>query len=361
MISRTRPTSAGFSLVEMLIATAITASVTALACALAIEAQAAWRADSTRVDLQQRTRVVADVLTRALLEAGAGPPGGPAQGPLIDVLAPILPRRIGATGADPPDLFRADAFTILRTLPETEHATLLLPAPAGAEVLDLAPSPSCMLPSCGFAAGSAVLLCDGAGSFDIFTVRGASGLTLDVAHRGPGSATAYPAGAAVLAVDLASYYTDPRARLLRVSNGHTSDLPITDDVVGVEVEYYGEVRPPVWLRPPAGGANCLYDADGAFRTALMPALAGGPALSRLDEAMLTDGPWCGAGSTQFDADLLRVRRVRVSVRLQAADPAVRGADPARFREPGTARRSAALVEDAVIRIDVAPRNLVGGW
>jgi hypothetical protein len=80
-------------------------------------------------------------------------------------------------------------------------------------------------------------------------------------------------------------------------------------------------------------------------------------LIELTSDMLTDGPWCGMGDTQYDADLLRVRRMRVSVRLQAGDAAVRGTDRARFANPGSARRSALFVPDVTVEIDVAPRNL----
>ena len=39
---------------------------------------------------------------------------------------------------------------------------------------------------------------------------------------------------------------------------------------------------------------------------------------RCTAAILTDGPYCGSGDNQFDADLLRVRKVRVTLRMQAA-------------------------------------------
>ena len=80
-------------------------------------------------------------------------------------------------------------------------------------------------------------------------------------------------------------------------------------------------------------------------------------LVEMDAAMLTDGPWCGSGGTLFDADLLRLRRVRISLRLQASDASLRGRDPARFLNAGTARSEAAQVPDVTVSIDVAPRNL----
>ena len=45
---------------------------------------------------------------------------------------------------------------------------------------------------------------------------------------------------------------------------------------------------------------------------------------------------CGSADNQFDADLLRIRKVRVTLRVQAAQPALRGTDTRLFRNPGTA-------------------------
>jgi hypothetical protein len=93
----------------------------------------------------------------------------------------------------------------------------------------------------------------------------------------------------------------------------------------------------------------------------MPVLSGVGGKTELTGDMLTDGPWCGSGDTRFDADLLRVRRVGVTLRLQAADPATRGVNPMQFRRRGSATNGAAMVADVTVAIDVAPRNLVQGW
>ena len=52
---------------------------------------------------------------------------------------------------------------------------------------------------------------------------------------------------------------------------------------------------------------------------------GGAGLHQLTAAQMTDGPVCGAGSDAFDGDLLRIRLVRVTLRLEAAADDVRGA------------------------------------
>jgi hypothetical protein len=352
---------AGYSLVEMLVATAITVTVLGLACGLAVEAHTIWRTDAARIDLQQRARVAADVLTRALLDTGGGPHAGAGKGPLVRALPPIVPRRTGARRADSPTLFKRDAFTVIRSVAEAEQAELLLAAPPGTGIIEITPSPSCALPACGFAAGSIGLLFDGRGNYDIFTIVHVDGMALTIRHHGGGSSVTYAAGSPFLHVAEDAYYLDPSAHLLRTYDGDLTDSPLLDDVVGMEVEYYGDIHPPLWPRPPAGEANCLYSGDGTYESALMPVLPGAASVTLLSPETLTDGPWCGSGANQFDADLLRVRRVHVTLRLQAADPAVRAHDPGRFRQPGSARRSDLLVSDVDVALDISLRNLWPGW
>jgi hypothetical protein len=79
----------------------------------------------------------------------------------------------------------------------------------------------------------------------------------------------------------------------------------------------------------------------------------------LTEAMLTDGPWCpdASSSGRYDADLLRLRRVRVELRVQVGDVTLRGASALQFRHPGTARVGQRAVPDYSLAFDIAPRNL----
>jgi len=59
---------------------------------------------------------------------------------------------------------------------------------------------------------------------------------------------------------------------------------------------------------------------------------------------------------RYDADLLRIRLVRIVVRIQAQSPAVRGRDAWLFAQPGGARESSRLVPDLEVRVDAALRN-----
>jgi prepilin-type N-terminal cleavage/methylation domain-containing protein len=353
---------AGFSLVEVLVALAITTSVVAVACGLAVQAQYAWRADSARTDLQQRARVAADTVRRALLEAGAGPDAGRGKGPMTRFLPPIFPRRTGRRDADLAGVVRTDAFTTIRAVPEMEHAELLLPAVAGASTIEIAATTTCDLPACGFVAGSHALIFDVLGNHDVFTVTDVAGQVLTLRHHGNGAHPGYPEGSPVVAVDQSTYFLDRDAHVLRTYDGDVVLLPIVDDVVGMEVGYFGDVRPPVQPRPAAGTSNCLYESDGTYRATLLPVLSGtGASQAPLTPDILTDGPWCGSGPNRFDADLLRVRTVRVALRLQAGEASVRGTESRRFLVPGHARQSAVQVPDTVVVIDVAPRNLRTTW
>ena len=63
---------------------------------------------------------------------------------------------------------------------------------------------------------------------------------------------------------------------------------------------------------------CVMNGEHVPR---LNALAGGgPTLVELTAALLTDGPWCPNALTpnRFDADLLRIRQIRVTVRVQSA-------------------------------------------
>jgi hypothetical protein len=83
---------------------------------------------------------------------------------------------------------------------------------------------------------------------------------------------------------------------------------------------------------------------------------------------VNDGPWCpgvtnaagAALSMRFDADMLRVRRVRVTLRVQAGAEGLRGANPAGqllFIHPGPARQGGRIVPDQEVRFEVTPRNM----
>jgi len=199
--------NAGFSIVELLIATAITMAVVGAILASVNPAQLMFRAQGDAADLHQRLRAAADTL------------GGDVRAAMA-----VRPYRVGAMRDDAAAgvYYRADTLTVLG------------------------------VPS--------------------------APLSLDASA----SRTYYLRSAAA-----------PGTFELMQYDGGLSDLPMLEHVVRLSFEYFG------------------------------PATTGGP-LVRLEPATLVDGPWIeDAARRMFDADLLRVREVRASLRLESTDPWLR--------------------------------------
>ena len=60
---------------------------------------------------------------------------------------------------------------------------------------------------------------------------------------------------------------------------------------------------------------------------------------------------------KFDADLLRVRQVRMTLRVQVSNEVLRGPAGVLFRHAGTSKGGERYVPDQEIRFDVSPRNM----
>lgn len=119
-----------------------------------------------------------------------------------------------------------------------------------------------------------------------------------------------PDAITVMGDDMRTYYWKPESSELMVYDGGGSDLPMIEHVIRFSLEYFG-------------GASSS------------------PAIVTLDQAMLVDGPWVEDPSHRlFDADLTRVRAVRLSVRFESIAPALRR-----------------LVPDESIAMTVALRNI----
>jgi len=83
------------------------------------------------------------------------------------------------------------------------------------------------------------------------------------------------------------------------------------------------------------------------------------ALAPLTPAQLVDGPWCpdAVNPNRWDADLLRVRRVAIRIRVEAALSALRGPAGVLFTNGGTSREPTRWAPDQEIRVQVSPRNM----
>jgi hypothetical protein len=283
------------TLAELLVAAALTAGVAGGVFAAVGPAQASFATDQERADLHQRMRFAIDTLARDLRAA-----------------ALARPHRAGAAGDDPAAgvHFRPDTLTIVF------------------------PDPLVVRPS-------------------------------DDRRR--------------------SYYlrAEGDASQLMQFDGIETALPVVDDVVALGFEYFGEPQPPRTLpdEEPVGltvpvsygpsppglttddpgdawgpGENCTFAVIEGRHLSRLVSFAGTEPVP-LPSELLTDGPWCPDGESpdRFDADLLRVRLVRVRLRLQARAP-FRGASRQLFAHPGTASEARRSVPDQEVRIDVALRN-----
>ncbi len=299
--------AAGFTLIEMLMAAALMCVVTGILLQLAITAQQAVIRQDDVTDLQQRLRVASSALERDLLQAGAGPSQGPARGGLAKHFPAIRPARTGLRNADPELSYASDRISLLY-VPDSASQTALDADVGGvsAPLLIDAARPGCPADdSCGFSPGDRAVIFDlaGSGAYDIFTVGSAVAGQVSAA-AGSAWSYLYPRGSPVAAVVQRVYYLDRSTRRLMLYDGEQSDGPLIDGVSDVRFSYY-EGEPGIILT----------------------------------SSQLVDGPVLGGAPNRFDADLLRVRRVRVTLTLETPAGAPMDRRPRR------------------ITFDVSPRNV----
>ncbi len=337
---------------------------------------------------------VDDTLSRMdLMQAGAGAYVGAQAGPLVTYLPPLIPARAGAAGADPPGTFANDRITLLYVPPTSAETTLTADLTPDSSTMTVAAEVGCASGAnlCGFAPHASVLVFDGHGRYGLFTVTSVQDgmLQLTVA-RPPGTATAtFATGAKVVEAVSRTYAlridATTGAKQLSLYEGTAgSDVPVLDHVVGLSFDYFGDPAPPAITRPdtdesgpwttygpkppdhaeqPTGyppGENCAFARDGDGEpVSRLEVFGEGPALVRLTAEQLTDGPWCPdeLSANRWDADLLRVRRVAVTVRVEAARAALRGPSGPLFVNAGSGRGGCRWVPDQEIHFEIAPRNL----
>lgn len=385
---------AGFTLVELLIATLITMAVAAAAYMLTSQAQRIFAAQPEQSDVQQRIRVGVDAVRQDLIMAGAGTYAGPARGSLDTAMAPVMPYRAFGDAPDPAQglFFRTDSISVIYVPSTAAQSTLSAPLPPDGQDMQLTMAPNCPAATttqlCGFAPGTRVLIADDQGNWDVFRVTQVGVGIATLAHRGPSGSVRYPAGAIAAEVHLATYSLKPDSSTgafqLARHDGWATELPVVDDVVALTFEYFGDAQPPQltgvplddpigpWTTygpkpPPIGitrgnwpaGENCVFLVANSEHVSRLPVLSAGGATIGLSPGVLTDGPWCPdeTAPNRFDADLLRIRAVRVRLRVQSAIAALRGPASALFLKGGTARAADRYVPDLDVQFDVTPRNL----
>jgi hypothetical protein len=349
----------GLALAELVVATAMSLALSGALMALVRLAASAARTQPEVADVGQRVRTGVDAILTRLEAAGAGAAAGGGSVPLGQRVAVIFPHRRAVTGGDAPLSAFADRVTVYAAAESAAVSAVAAPMASASGPLALAPVPGCPVstPTCQFAPGDVVVVFDATGQHDLATVSSVTATTLSLA-----AALSQPyspaLGAAVAKVEVRSLVFDPARAQLRVTSAAGSNLPILDDVVRFEVTWLGSPLPPAGPRPPPGAVNCVYDAAGGPALPELSPTWGG--LVVLAPAALSDGPVCGSGRAAFDADLLRVRALRVTLRVQAGHASFRAADPRLFMRPGVATDPRSMVPDQEVTFDVVLPNLRGG-
>jgi hypothetical protein len=384
----------GFTIIELMISMGIMVGVTGVIFSLVDPAHGTYRTQPEVADLQQRLRVGTSFMSTDLMMAGAGSPaGGMLMGSLMNFFAPVQPNRLGQINSDVEAgiFYRPDTITVMYIPPNAPQTSLSEAMPQTSSELKVTPQPNCPAGNelCGFADGQRILIFDDTGSYDDMTLTQVQTAALHLQHNKsvPGNdlSKKYGPGAQVAQVMQRTYYHNAATRQLMYYDGDQRDEAVVDNVVALAFSYFGEPRPPLLLKPvteavgpwtnygpkppllgvvaagwPAG-ENCafLVDAGTGMHASRMPDLA--PNAERLipmPAAMLTDGPWCpDAGSqNRFDADLLRLRKIGVVMRVQAGPADLRGPAGALFRNGGTSTNGRTLVPDQEIRFEITPRN-----
>ena len=212
---------------------------------------------------------------------------------------------------------------------------------------------------CGFKEGDVVLIFDNSGHFDTFAITNVQDWLGHLQHRRrPDRITASTQARRFWTPRATTYYSGAtkRQKLMRCDGGTNRQQPVMITSWPWQLNYFRRSRPPQ-PKPALGNSNCLYDAAGNHVSGMTTLTTGGGSLAPLPISMFTDGPWCGGGSNLFDADLYRVRKVKITVRVQTPNATFRGQDTALFQNPGTAKSGQKFIPDLVTTIEVSPRNL----
>lgn len=379
----------GFSVIELLVAMAVTMLVTSAVFAMLDPATGAFEVQPESADVRQRLRAASDVLLRELMSAGAGPSTVlPAQFPPVAVPA-VFPMRVGRRSPDGPGTFDSTRVSFWSVSPAAPQAKLAAPLASASGTATIASGPGCPEgdSSCGFQVGMLVAVFGSAGAWDLFSITGVQGSTLAVQHNFRDAANAFAAGDVIAEATVRTYlFKDAPAggvpQIVRYDAAGGADVPVVDHVASVQFEYMGDPDPPRAVQTPPGeplrvtygptppapafsvsgfrtGENCVFvRSESGVVLPGLPVLAPGSALVALPPSMLTDGPWCpdATNPNRYDADLLRVRQVVISIRIESAVASLRGPAGPLFTRGGTAR-GGRFVPDRFSRMVVTPRAL----
>jgi type II secretory pathway pseudopilin PulG len=393
-----RRRNSGFTILEMLVAVVIMMAVTGTIFGLMNPAQGVFEAQPEVSDMQQRLRVVNDAIGHDLMMAGAGTYIGSGAGALYNFFAPVMPY----APDDPPETFKDNTITLLYIPPTPAQTSVIrVLGNANSQEVRVDKQEQCGDSKhdslCGFSDEMRVIFFDIDGTWDLTTITQVQDEpSMLQFHTAPGVklSSEYDSGYAVVTeISAHTYYLNevPATNTYQLMHwdGYQTRLPLVDNIIKLQFQYFGDAQPPrlfpgkslaadskpPWTtygpRPPilgtdlheddeyGAGENCAFQVLDGAHVSRLAVLAEGLHEVELTEDELTDGPWCPnqESATRFDADLLRIRRVRVNMRVQVAQATLRGPAGVLFSKGGTGKLAERLVPDQEITFDIAPRNM----
>jgi prepilin-type N-terminal cleavage/methylation domain-containing protein len=299
----------GFSLVELLVATAICALVSGALAGVVAPARAAFEASPAMIDLHQRTRWGIEAVSGALRGAG---------------VAPGIPAVVPSTSSADSDVF--DALWVMMPVPGGARGMVAADQSGPGGAIALATGAGCPQVGdvCGFTEGATAVIVDDLGRFDAFEVAATSPGRGEIVPDAA-LAIAYAAGSVVMEGETLLFETaqqpdGSRALVQRTAAGATQ--PIIEGVTHFVVEAWDAAR-------------------------------------RLGPSELADGPWLvgGVGVPKYDADVLGIRRIDITLAVEVLSASLRGPAGRWFGRAGTvAHTPLRWVPDRRMRVSVALRN-----
>ncbi len=342
-------TSRGFSLVELLIAATVSALLAAALVGALAPARAAFDAAPASVELQQRSRVGFEFLASALRSAGVSELGHRELSIAGNFVPAVIPAVASGSGVA---FSEVEVFGLVasgaRGVLDQDQATPGAP-------LRLSPGRGCLRTPdvCGFTVGMVAVIGDGQGRFDVFEIASTNSAAMSLTPLRPLSA-AYGRDTQLFEAAAFRFWLaqqpDGTKSLVRASSTSGAQ-PIVDGITDLSVSLWGEAAAPQMTWDGTGGRSsygpgppgpAFRDAQGAWPdgescTAIRDPLGprsrlidlGAPGtLVPLERSDVGDGPWCAGGALgSYDADLIRLRRVDISLTLESLAPAMRPSSP----------------------------------
>ena len=195
-----------------------------------------------------------------------------------------------------------------------------------------------------------VLIFDDTGNFDMFTITNVQDDAVHVQHRGQDLNYKYDAGATITQIGelhvLSRSHDEPVDAVRRRRQGRSR----SSTMWSICRSTTSAIRIRRMPKAALGVANCLYDAAGT--TPICRCCRHRRFTCRADRRRCSPtGPMCGTGDNQYDADLLRVRKIRVTHARPGRDGGLRGSDTNTVHESRQrqGRRAATCRTTSVIR------------